>query len=78
MTLSFNKKLERLSIPFDALVSFADPAVGFGLQFQPPGTRTAATADDEDDDDPTSPGDGPEGGEPAGQVISLDAFRKKT
>tara|TARA_R110002073_G_scaffold301377_1_gene468809 strand:+ start:348 stop:845 length:498 start_codon:yes stop_codon:yes gene_type:complete len=78
VTLSFNKKLERLSIPFDALVSFADPAVGFGLQFQPPGTRTAATADDEDDDDPTSPGDGPEGGEPAGQVISLDAFRKKT
>ena len=33
VTLSFNKKLERLSIPFGAIVSFADPSVGFGLQF---------------------------------------------
>jgi uncharacterized protein len=78
VTLSFNKKLERLSIPFDAIVSFADPAVGFGLQFQAPGTEQHAQADNEPDDDPDSPDDAPDGGEPAGQVISLDAFRKKT
>jgi hypothetical protein len=78
VTLSFNKKLERLSIPFSAVVSFADPSVGFGLQFQPPGSKATAGSDNEPDDDPDSPDDAPEGGEPAGQVISLDAFRKKT
>ena len=77
VTLSFNKKLERLSIPFDAIVSFADPAVGFGLQFQPPG-GSGTSAEGDGDDDPNSPSDGPDGGEPAGEVISLDAFRKKT
>jgi len=31
--LSFNHKREYLRIPFDALVTFADPSVNFGLQF---------------------------------------------
>ncbi len=35
--LSFNQKLERLHIPLDALITFADPSVNFGLQFQPIG-----------------------------------------
>ena len=76
VTLSFNKKLERLSIPFDAIVSFADPAVSFGLQFQPDEAEEAEA--DGSDDDPDTPGDGPGGGDQAGEVISLDAFRKKT
>jgi len=81
VTLSFNKKLERLSIPFDAIVSFADPSVGFGLQFSGALEGSAAgeeaesgepgTDDEPDDDGPTRPS-GP------GEVISLDAFRKKT
>ena len=80
VTLSFNKKLERLFIPFDAVVSFADPSVGFGLQFQPSGepASTGTTAPQDDDDDPETPDDSPDGSEPAGQVISLDAFRKKS
>jgi hypothetical protein len=79
VTLSFNKKLERLSIPFNAIASFADPSVGFGLQFSADmpgmllGDITDETEpdsnDDPDDDDPVP--DGP------GEVISLDAFRKK-
>jgi hypothetical protein len=82
VTLSFNKKLERLSIPFDAVVSFADPSVGFGLQFS-----AIAAGDDEDDslasdDDQPDPDDTPDGDDtpPAGpgEVISLDAFRKKS
>lgn len=36
VTLSFRKRLERLHIPFAAVVAFVDPAVNFGLQFQPP------------------------------------------
>src|SRR5471030_1683004 len=34
ITLSFNNRPERLSIPFAAITAFADPSVKFGLQFQ--------------------------------------------
>ena len=78
VTLSFNKKLERLYIPFDAIVSFADPSVGFGLQFQPDEASLEGDDDQQPDDDPNGPPDTPDGGEPGGQVIRLDAFRKKT
>lgn len=33
--LSFCGKLERLVIPFNAIVAFVDPSVRFGLQFNP-------------------------------------------
>lgn len=78
VTLSFNKKLERLSIPFDAIVSFADPSVGFGLQFQVEEGEPAEEEGERPDDDPDGPPDGSDGGDASGQVISLDAFRKKT
>ena len=35
ITLSFSGKNERLLIPLDAVVGFADPSVNFGLQFKP-------------------------------------------
>jgi hypothetical protein len=34
VTLSFGGKHERLQVPFEALVSFTDPSVKFGLQFE--------------------------------------------
>jgi hypothetical protein len=34
VTLSFNNRPERLTIPFAAITAFADPSVKFGLQFQ--------------------------------------------
>jgi hypothetical protein len=34
VTLSFNARHERLSIPFAAVTGFADPSVKFGLQFE--------------------------------------------
>ncbi len=34
VTLSFNNRPERLSVPFAAITAFADPSVKFGLQFQ--------------------------------------------
>src|SRR3954452_11465293 len=34
VTLSFGGKHERLHVPFEALVSFTDPSVRFGLQFE--------------------------------------------
>lgn len=80
ITLSFNRVQERLTIPFSAITGFADPSVQFGLQFQPTEDGLPAVA----------PPAAPEKAAPAppaeetadkenerGQVVALDAFRKK-
>lgn len=79
VTLSFNRVNERLHIPFAAVTAFADPSAKFGLQFQvdmseAESRRTAAASA------PAVESDAKEDGKPAeatGQVIALDAFRKK-
>jgi len=79
VTLRFNGTPERLRIPFDAMVSFADPSVNFGLQMkmpneleedaemEPPAARNADTDDG-------AVAQRPKG---TGEVIALDSFRKK-
>lgn len=87
VTLRFNRRPERLNIPFDAVTAFVDPAVNFALHFQPQGgeavgtsfgdlaghadMRTAGAAEDEPD--PDDDGAAPGGG----TVVSLDSFRNK-
>ncbi len=87
VTLRFGGKPEHLIVPFDAVSSFADPSVSFGLQLK------SMEFDDEIDDtmiDELSPEDlGIEPGansarlndvdeeQKSGEVITLDAFRKK-
>ncbi len=87
--LSFNRKHEHLRIPYDALITFADPSVNFGLQFH------VEVEDDESDilaptaasdekgpllnnseDEPGAELDGDQP-EPTDNVVTLDAFRKK-
>jgi hypothetical protein len=84
VTLSFNRINERLHIPFAAVTAFADPSAKFGLQFQadtsietdlPPAEDLATTDDAADLMTAESPAD--PSGEAGGQVIALDAFRKK-
>lgn len=83
MTLSFNKVPERLVIPYAAITAFADPSVQFGLQFRVapnPDARPQAMLADADPE--VVAGDaGDETGEAAerktGDVVALDAFRKK-
>lgn len=70
VTLSFNKVHERLRIPYAALTGFVDPAVQFGLQFKGEIAGEGARAKE-----PAS--DAAEGAEDKGQVVTLDAFRKK-
>ncbi len=87
VTLRFNRRPERLSIPFDAVTAFVDPAVNFALHFQPPeGADSTNFANIAGRMDGTSPpvatGDdepGPDDGGAAGggTVVSLDAFRNK-
>ncbi|MHA1537073.1 MAG: SspB family protein [Alphaproteobacteria bacterium] len=85
VTLSFNKKRERLTVPFIAVSAFADPTVQFGLKFEAAGDDEDAgqMADDgqgegqpagekgESAEDPSDPGDASD------KVVALDAFRKK-
>ena len=91
VTLRFNGKPERLRIPFEAMISFADPSVNFGLQLkmssepeQDIGLEhpTADNADTGAGADLGTGTDGETGKEAAsakgtGEVIALDAFRKK-
>lgn len=86
VTLSFNKRPERLVIPFAAMTAFADPSIKFGLQFH----LSDEDYDDDDleagllfddtpagnDEDPSSKGKARET-RPVAEVISLDTFRKK-
>ncbi len=46
ITLSFSDVPERLTVPFDSVVAFADPSVRFGLQFD--GGAAAEDAADKD------------------------------
>ena len=76
VTLSFNNKLEDLVVPFEAITTFADPAVSFALQFQSgfEGDDEDEEGDDGDDEQhPPKPPRPPGGAE----VVTLDAFRKK-
>ncbi len=34
VTLSFDKKKKKIIVPYNAITSFSDPSVGFGLQFK--------------------------------------------
>ena len=75
VTLNFGDSPEPLYIPYDAIKTFVDPSVEFGLRFE--------TQDDDDDledlediaeEDELEAEDGPERKE--ADVVSLDSFRK--
>jgi len=78
VTLNFGNNPERMYIPFDAIRTFVDPSVEFGLRFE---TQDADEAEEEGDDpDPQPPSGGKD--KPAGddkanaEVVRLDSFRK--
>jgi hypothetical protein len=75
VTLSFQGRPERLVIPFEAITSFTDPSVKFGLQFQPgeslaplPAPAAAKPEDKKKAEKPAGK---------SGEVVALDSFRKK-
>jgi uncharacterized protein len=78
VTLSFGNKPARLTIPFAAVSTFADPSVQFGLQFKQPdtGAPTAAPTEAAPATEPAKPKAKAAGGTP-GEVVTLDSFRKK-
>ena len=64
ITLNFGDSPEPMYIPFDAIRTFVDPSVEFGLRFE------TVDPDDEDEDDEDTPP------QPEGEVVRLDSFRK--
>lgn len=77
VTLCFDDTNERIEIPFNALISFVDPSVKFGLQFTPiethehrPAERISEAKAEKNLKDSDTPSDG-------SNVINFDSFRKR-
>ncbi|MDJ0638223.1 MAG: ClpXP protease specificity-enhancing factor SspB [Paracoccaceae bacterium] len=73
VTLNFGDAPEPLYVPYDAIRTFVDPSVEFGLRFE--------TQEDDDEDETPAPLKVEEvenSEEPAGdaEIVSLDKFRK--
>ena len=78
VTLSFQKNPENLVVPFSALLSFADPSVNFALQFNvETGTDHELVPLTAVDQQSTGSAEAMAVEEKSGEVIALDAFRKK-
>jgi hypothetical protein len=71
VTLNFGNQPEPLVIPFDAVRTFVDPSVEFGLRFE--SHDEDEDEDEEDEDEAGEPEDAPR---PEAEVVSLDKFRK--
>ena len=86
VTLNFGNQPERMYIPFDAIRTFVDPSVEFGLRFE-----NQDDQDDEDDEDadgeelvtedaptekPKKEATRKEAAKKDADVVSLDSFRK--
>jgi len=70
VTLNFGNNPEPLVIPFDAVRTFVDPSVEFGLRFETHEEEDEDEEDDGPDDDPTPP-------HQDAQIVRLDKFRKQ-
>ena len=82
VTLSFQSRPERLTVPFEAITAFTDPSCKFGLQFQASNEGGAAGVTEAET--AAKPAKAEAKKEPAddkgpktGEVVALDAFRKK-
>lgn len=75
VTLSFGGAQQPLYIPFEAVTGFVDPSVNFGFKFD---DETAAEPTEAAPQSPVSEEDPSEKpADESGQVLTLDAFRKK-
>jgi hypothetical protein len=76
VSLSFQKQLERLTIPFAAIRSFADPSVNFALEFaEPPAAEPKAVGSLPAPKPAAEPS--PDQDRPAAEIVTLDSFRKR-
>jgi len=71
VTLNFGDVPEPIVIPFEAITTFVDPSVEFGLRFD---AHEEGDAGPDENGGPAAPT--PIRPQPAGDVVSLDKFRK--
>ncbi|MDP5085895.1 MAG: ClpXP protease specificity-enhancing factor SspB [Yoonia sp.] len=79
ITLNFGDNPETLYIPYDAIKTFIDPTVEFGLRFETQdedGVTPAAEIAEAPMDEMVEPEDENSGGPRQAEVVSLDKFRK--
>jgi uncharacterized protein len=78
VTLNFGDSPEPLYIPFDAIRTFVDPSVEFGLRFETQEGDPASAAMIEIDDGEPEEDDDPEARpqKQEAEIVSLDKFRK--
>ncbi len=69
--LNFGEQPEPMFIPFDAIRTFVDPSVEFGLRFE-----THDSEDEDDDDDDAEEDAGAPPVQQEAEVVSLDKWRK--
>jgi hypothetical protein len=74
VSLSFQSRSERLTIPFAAVTTFADPSVNFGLRFEAQAANPAE-AGGLPVQIPAPEAAEPE--RPAAEIVTLDKFRKR-
>lgn len=74
ITLSFSNQPVRLHIPFEAVLTFVDPSVEFGLRFNTPDDEALDAVDDLVEDVNNEQQKSEQKSE--SEVVSLDSFRK--
>ena len=73
VTLNFGDTPEHLVIPYEAILTFVDPSVEFGLRFE---TNEGDEDTDEQKPSVSKESDKDDTKKETGQVVSLDNFRK--
>lgn len=78
ITLNFGEAPEPLYIPYDAIKTFVDPSVEFGLRFESQDDDEDGESDAPDniDDAQADPSDDTDDDTHDADVVSLDSFRK--
>jgi hypothetical protein len=85
VSLSFSNRLERLTVPFAAVTTFADPSVNFALQFETPVAKSAevaalpaqSAAPESAAEAESAAPKSAEPERPAAEIVTLDRFRKR-
>ena len=72
VSLRFSGKAARMSVPFDAIEAFLDPAAEFGLKLN------ASSTDEQPSEAPAAAPVTPADGGTADRVVSLEAFRERS
>lgn len=73
ITLNFGNSPEPMYIPFDAVRTFVDPSVEFGLRFE---TQPEMEEDEDGDEEEPGPEAPAEDDKDSANVVSLDNWRK--